>query len=434
MSKRTAPVRNGGSKVSWTGVSSFMICYLPPDLGDDEPKVTLYLEVLSGILRSTWIGSEELVVAITGEETVRKIHMRLTDEVGANFRGELNLTVQECQHNGIKALSISIEDADRLADANALAGIEPENDSLLTLLMAVLLLSFFVIGVLFYSQVEKWNFSDSMYFCVVVLTTVGYGDMLPTTPGSKMFTVFFALFGIGLISNALGLLGSVLIDNQTQKLSLMMAGQADEEKSRRHCVRVTMLIGFAILMGILFFSLVGGLSFIDSLYVSVITLTTIGFGDLSPFGVGSHGGLRWFGIVWLLFGTICFATFVGFIIDSIVDQRSQKKARGYLQNRVRDVEDLDALDLNKDKKVTETEWLRHFLTTVGDTDEDLFDECVAQFRVLDRDKSGFLSKEDFSSSTLLKAKTGLLAVEGQAHAEVQETPDVQLHLLAQETE
>ncbi|MDH3229598.1 MAG: potassium channel family protein [Alphaproteobacteria bacterium] len=54
-------------------------------------------------------------------------------------------------------------------------------------------------GTLFYSNVEGWNVIDALYFSVITLTTVGYGDLHPTTPISKIFTVLYIFIGIGII-------------------------------------------------------------------------------------------------------------------------------------------------------------------------------------------------------------------------------------------
>jgi hypothetical protein len=35
---------------------------------------------------------------------------------------------------------------------------------------------------------------DAFYFCVVTLATVGYGDLSPTTPFAKVFTINLHLY------------------------------------------------------------------------------------------------------------------------------------------------------------------------------------------------------------------------------------------------
>lgn len=54
-------------------------------------------------------------------------------------------------------------------------------------------------GTLFYRFAEDWNWVDSLYFTVITLTTVGYGDLSPTSRASKLFTVVIVLIGIGLL-------------------------------------------------------------------------------------------------------------------------------------------------------------------------------------------------------------------------------------------
>lgn len=54
-------------------------------------------------------------------------------------------------------------------------------------------------GALFYTLVERWTVIDALYFCVVTLTTVGYGDLAPETDLGKLFTIVYVLAGVGLI-------------------------------------------------------------------------------------------------------------------------------------------------------------------------------------------------------------------------------------------
>jgi voltage-gated potassium channel len=61
-------------------------------------------------------------------------------------------------------------------------------------------------GTLFYHRVEGWSWIDALYFTVVTLTTIGYGDLHPTTPISKIFTIIFIFVGLGIISTFIVLL------------------------------------------------------------------------------------------------------------------------------------------------------------------------------------------------------------------------------------
>jgi len=54
-------------------------------------------------------------------------------------------------------------------------------------------------GVLVYHWLEGWSYLDALYFCVVSLATVGYGDLTPTTPLAKVFTIIYLINGIGIL-------------------------------------------------------------------------------------------------------------------------------------------------------------------------------------------------------------------------------------------
>jgi hypothetical protein len=55
------------------------------------------------------------------------------------------------------------------------------------------------IGAAVYHWLEGWSWLDSFYFVVVTLTTIGYGDLSPTTPLSKLITIFYGLNGVILL-------------------------------------------------------------------------------------------------------------------------------------------------------------------------------------------------------------------------------------------
>jgi len=59
-------------------------------------------------------------------------------------------------------------------------------------------------GTLFYHFVEGMGWIDALYFCVITLTTVGYGDLSPQTSIGKLFTVVYIFVGLGLLAAFIG--------------------------------------------------------------------------------------------------------------------------------------------------------------------------------------------------------------------------------------
>ncbi len=61
---------------------------------------------------------------------------------------------------------------------------------------------FFTTSVVFAIFVDKdagiEGYIDALYFTVTTLTTTGYGDITPTTPGGKLFSVFVMVVGVAL--------------------------------------------------------------------------------------------------------------------------------------------------------------------------------------------------------------------------------------------
>jgi voltage-gated potassium channel Kch len=100
-----------------------------------------------------------------------------------------------------------------------------------------ILISVLAIGTVFYHLVEKLSWLDSIYFCVVTLTTVGYGDITPHTTAGKILTIFYILIGVGIIASTVSYLLRYVATQQlpaeTIKKRLDLSGSNNEPKNNQ---------------------------------------------------------------------------------------------------------------------------------------------------------------------------------------------------------
>jgi hypothetical protein len=82
-----------------------------------------------------------------------------------------------------------------------------------------------ITGVVFYRLAEGWSLVDSLYFTVIALSTIGFGDIAPTTTFSRLFTVLYAIIGVGLIGTLLNL----VVTNAQQAIKPREPGSSSAE-------------------------------------------------------------------------------------------------------------------------------------------------------------------------------------------------------------
>lgn len=58
-------------------------------------------------------------------------------------------------------------------------------------------------GTVAYHFIEGWSWVDSFYFSAVAGSTVGFGDLTPTSDGAKLFTVLYIFSSIAILGTFL---------------------------------------------------------------------------------------------------------------------------------------------------------------------------------------------------------------------------------------
>ncbi len=85
-----------------------------------------------------------------------------------------------------------------------------------------------VVGALIYRWLEDWSWLDSFYFVMITLTTIGYGDLHPTTSLTKLITIFYSLNGVAILLMLLGEIQRVR-QEQVQNVVGQLHSQDEDE-------------------------------------------------------------------------------------------------------------------------------------------------------------------------------------------------------------
>ena len=90
-------------------------------------------------------------------------------------------------------------------------------------LIIVLILIYGILGSIYIMGLDIY---DSIYYTIITLATVGYGDITPITPLQKIFSVTLALSGVGVLAYIV----TFIISSVTQNLQDMRSGRIMERK------------------------------------------------------------------------------------------------------------------------------------------------------------------------------------------------------------
>ena len=84
----------------------------------------------------------------------------------------------------------------------------------------ILIILLFIYGIVGSYLIMGLNFLDSLYYAVITMSTVGYGDYTPYTAIQKIFTTTLALSGVALLAYVF----NVLLTNFQEKMNLYSKG------------------------------------------------------------------------------------------------------------------------------------------------------------------------------------------------------------------
>lgn len=241
---------------------------------------------------------------------------------------------------------------------------------------------------------------DSVYFCIVTMTTVGYGDLVPNSVASKLLACAFVFSGMVLIGLTVSKGADYLVEKQEILLvkalhmskktgSTEVLKEMEDNKVRYKCFVAITLFIVLVLVGTVFLVTVEKLDLVDAFYCVCSTITTLGYGDKS---FSTKGG-RVFAMFWILTSTICLAQFMCYIAELNTESRQKSLVKYVLTKRMTNV-DLEAADVDENGIVGAAEFVIYKLKEMGKISQEDISLLLEEFEYLDVDQSGTLSTSD----------------------------------------
>lgn len=273
----------------------------------------------------------------------------------------------------------------------------------------ILLVLYLALGVVIYwfnrhnfTATETHPIVDALYFCIVTMCTIGYGDITPNSTATKIFSILFVLIGFGFIDILLSGMVSYVLDLQENHLLRTVKGRGEKDgrsylvdvkKGRmRIRMKVALALGVVVLcigLGVTVMHFVERLGWVDSFYLSVMSVTTVGYGDHAFKTL--HG--RIFAAIWLLVSTLAVARAFLYLAEARVDKRHRRMAKWILGQDMTVAEFL-AADIDNNGFVSKSEYVIYKLKEMGKVTEKDIMQISEKFDRLDTGNCGKITLGD----------------------------------------
>ena len=297
-------------------------------------------------------------------------------------------------------------------------------------------------------------FGDTVYFCIIVCTTVGYGCLVPTTPAARTFTAFYCILAIptfalvvtALITPALMLLRNYhctlyfrlhwglarCLGLEQRYLSIWIDDPRRPPSALLHYVRgfsgdLFFQVSLYLITGMLYTVPAIGYGFTDSmrpeeereltiftgLYYTTITATSTGLGDICPrYGERANEAVlaRTFACITSMMGIAYVGMYVNRMLELISARSAALQTAKRLTSWAGELELLegellsavaagDEEGMNEEAQapvphVTKLEFVLGMLTHLGKIDKADVEPILERFNLVDIDRSGTITPDE----------------------------------------
>ncbi|WOG86494.1 hypothetical protein DCAR_0205704 [Daucus carota subsp. sativus] len=277
----------------------------------------------------------------------------------------------------------------------------------------LLLILYLCLGVVIYwlnkddfRSIETNPVVDAFYFCIVTMCTIGYGDITPNSTVTKLFSVMFVLIGFGFIDILLSGMVSYVLDLQENHLLRTVKVGIDQDRRSyiidfkkgrmRIRMKVALALGVVVLcigVGVTVMHFVESLGWLDSLYLSVMSVTTVGYGDRA---FSTMAG-RVFASIWLLVSTLAVARAFLYLAEARVHRR-HRKLENWVLGQDLTVSQFLAADIDNNGFVSKSEYVVYKLIEMEKVSQKDVAQICKTFDRLDAGSCGRITLADLMQS------------------------------------
>lgn len=259
----------------------------------------------------------------------------------------------------------------------------------LTNYAALIVVTHILVGALFIWAIEGWTPVSSVYFCILTLTTVGYGDLVPKSHLGRVFTSLHTLLGCTIAATCLGtLVGRMSASIRPRKHVVGGRSSSGSNRETHELMGAQLLAAGVLSIGMLYGTMVENWPLLDAFYWAVISCTSVGFGDLVP-----SEASRVLAGTYLLVAVGGFASAAAQVTRIAAAMERQRQAEAFAARGVT-AEVIEKMDLSGDGRVDRAEFMRFMLVANGLVEVTEIDKLDALFDSLDVDGSGSLDTAD----------------------------------------
>lgn len=264
----------------------------------------------------------------------------------------------------------------------------------------LILFSYLVGGAFLFMEFEDWTFWEALYFCVITLSTVGYGDVTPNTNFEKIFTVFYLYLGIAFVAGIVGglvglMLGGILDEEEGTESDVKTPGAVTawwKHRDVREILRALCIVALLTVIGSLVYSFNEGMSTVDAIYFCMITLATVGYGDINQ----KLESTKIFDVFFVLIGV----PLMGFAVSkfaAVSRRRHQQQWVRRFEEQGVTMDVIRTIDRDDSGTIDRHEFLSYILLHMGKVKAVEINSINHLFNTLDADGGGTLDVNDFKA-------------------------------------